>query len=164
MLYIYNSYSDRPINKKKIEETPSKTMTTTTSGPFGRPVSQAWSDAETAEENGKITGVRLWTGMRVDSIQFKYGTTWGQRHGAQGGSLKEFTLSSDDKISGIILKSGSHIEAIGFDMTNGKRIGPYGSGNAEIMKQQNCELAFVSGTADCQPCQGLNSLTFHWSQ
>ena len=139
-------------------------MTTTTSGPFGRPVSQVWSDEETAQENGKITGVRVWTGMRVDSIQLRYGTTWGQRHGAQGGSLKEFTLSSEDKINGVILKSSSHIEAIGFDMTNGKRIGPYGSGNAEIMKQQDCELAFISGSADCQPCQGLNSLTFHWAQ
>ena len=100
--------------------------------------------------------------MKVDSIQIKYGPTWGQRHGGQGGSLKEFSISSADKINGVILKSSSHIEAIGFVMTNGKRIGPFGGGNAEIVKHQDCELAFISGSADCQPGQGLNSLTFHW--
>jgi len=151
----------RPASLRKEEEKPQPKLRAT--GPYGRAVSQTWSDGETAQQGGRITGVRMWTGIRVDSIQVRYGTTWAQRHGAEGGSLKEFELSPEDKITGVIIRAGSHIEAIGFSLANGKRIGPYGSGNAEILNQQNCELVFISGSADCQPCQGVNSITFHWT-
>jgi len=134
------------------------------SGPFGQPVNQTWSHADVAQQNGRITGVRVWAGMRVDSLQVKYGDSWSPRYGADGGNLKEFGVSSDEKIVGVMIKSGSRINAIGFILNNGKRMGPYGGGGgADSTSQPDADLAYISGSADGQPCQGLNSLTFHWN-
>jgi hypothetical protein len=67
-------------------------------GPYGGDGGSAWTDGGAVHLNGKITSIRIRSASRVDSMQVKYGDTWGLNHGGGGGDEHVFNLSGKDTI------------------------------------------------------------------
>jgi hypothetical protein len=52
---------------------------------FGKTGGTDWTDVEAFNVYGTVTAIKVFAGDGIDAIQFKYGDTWGVKHGGSGG-------------------------------------------------------------------------------
>jgi hypothetical protein len=69
---------------------------------FGKTGGTAWTDVEAFNVNGTVTAIKVFAGNGIDAIQFKYGDTWGVKHGGSGGGGGQlFELATGETIAQI---------------------------------------------------------------
>ena len=107
----------------------------------------AWDDADDYDQHGEITEINVRSGNRVDSFQVKYGSTWAQFHGGNGGGLNTLVLSPGERIIGVTTRQGGVIDAIGFttNMAVYPMWGGGGGGLLEVQLDRDCYVAWFSG-------------------
>ena len=90
----------------------------------------------------------------------RYGDTWGEWHGGNGGELYSFELNPGATINIVQGRSKSEIDAIEFISSDGMVFGPYGGsgGNPFVSARPNCKLSYLSGNSDSR----TDSLTLHY--
>ena len=91
---------------------------------------------------------------------YRYGDTWGEWHGGNGGELYSFELNPGATINIVQGRSKSEIDAIEFISSDGKVYGPYGGsgGNPFVSARPNCKLSYLSGKSKDR----TDSLTLHY--
>ncbi|MER5886148.1 insecticidal delta-endotoxin Cry8Ea1 family protein [Streptomyces sp. NPDC001941] len=106
-------------------------------GPYGRGTDGApWSasaQAPTEKRGAPITAVRIWGYDSVDAVQVKYGDTWGEKMGDDGGELKEIALDKDEYITKVKAQYGQKIGSLEFTTNKGRTLangnGKYADGH-----------------------------------
>ena len=91
---------------------------------------------------------------------YRYGDTWGEWHGGNGGELYSFELNPGATINIVQGRSKSEIDAIEFISSDGMVYGPYGGsgGNPFVSARPNCKLSYLSGKSKDR----TDSLTLHY--
>lgn len=99
-------------------------------GPVSGPVNAggtggtAWSDTDVCAGRA-VSGFRVGAGTYVDTLQFRYGSTWATKHGPQAWE-NEVLLASNEYIVQVDYGSGNMLDHVRFVSNLGKSYGPYG--------------------------------------
>ena len=90
----------------------------------------------------------------------RYGDTWGEWHGGNGGELYSFELNPEATINIVQGRSHSEIDSIEFISSDGMVYGPYGGSGGEpfVSARPNCKLSYLSGKSE----KRTDSLTLHY--
>ena len=93
-------------------------------------------------------------------ISNRYGETWGDWHGGNGGGFQSFELNPGATINIVQGRFGSEIDAIEFISSDGQVYGPYGGNGGEpfVSARPNCKLSYLSGKSGSH----VDSLTLHY--
>merc|ERR1740128_233507 len=134
-------------------------------GLFGGEGGYSWTDANVFLENGWPTAVDVRHGDYVDGLSMKYGDTWAEFHGGEGGSLKSCDWGSEDRVMVVQGRAGKGstplIMGLEFITTNGQVCGPYGGGvygETWISAHPGCFLEYLSGNSG----DAIDGLSLHW--
>ncbi len=95
-----------------------------------------------------VTGFVVHHGSRIDSVQFKYGLTWGDSHGGGGGE-QEIAELGEDRIVEISGRSKSEIDGLSFRTLSGITHGYYGGGGGD-------DFLMAPRGSDGNPCELIN--------
>ena len=92
----------------------------------------------------------------------RYGDTWGEWHGGDGGELHTFELNPGATINVVKGHQGTYIDTIEFISSDDLVYGPYGPYGAQppafVSAQPVCKLAYLSGRSGWY----VDSLTLHY--
>ena len=96
------------------------------------------------------------------NLEFRYGDTWGEWHGGQGGQTRIFEFNQGAVVDIVQGLNEDRINQIKFVTSDGSVYGPFGGndGNSWVSPRPvpNCFLSYLSGKAGDR----LDSLTMHY--
>lgn len=87
----------------------------------------AWSD-DAVCKGQHVIGWRVFSGSKLDLLQFQYPGGWGAAHGGNKSPHTEHTLAAGEYVVGVDYRSGGEVDAISFRTNRGRTYGPYGGG------------------------------------
>jgi len=180
MMYLPSDYTCTSTTTTTTTSTTTTTTTATTTttttmngqifvdGPYGDDSASGitiWTDEDMFKAHGHITAIQIRAGAWIDSIQARYGDTWGTVHGGSSGTLYVFYLNSGSSINRVEGNADGEVDILTFYSDDGSTYGPYGGagqwaspGVAFNSDRQGCKLAFISGANGGY----LNALSLHY--
>lgn len=105
-----------------------------------------WTDDAVC--NGQhITGWRVYSGKKVDRLQFRYPGGWGDAHGGNKAFKEEILLAPNEYIVRVSFRGSDEVEGIIFYTNTGRQHGNYGSSkmNGEFKVTPGQKLGCMSG-------------------
>jgi energy-coupling factor transporter ATP-binding protein EcfA2 len=111
---------------------------------FGCDTKGTFVDDKEFVKNGEpITAWEIYHGGAIDSIRFKYGDIWGNKHGGGGGRRELVYLNNNEKIVSVFVSSGFAVYRLNFT-TSENRTFLYGKGSGKF---RNNDLNFQESLA-----------------
>ena len=106
----------------------------------------AWSD-DVVCKGQHVTGWRVYSGKKVDLLQFKYPGGWGEAHGANRAFREEVLLAPNEYVVRVSYRGSDEVEGIIFYTNTGRTHGNYGSSkmNGEYKVTPGQKLGCMSG-------------------
>lgn len=114
----------------------------------------AWTDDAVC--NGQhITGWRVYSGSKVDRLQFRYPGGWGEAHGGNKSFKEEVLLAPNEYVVRVSYRGSSEVEGIIFYTNTGRTHGNYGSSkmNGEYKVTPGQKLGCMSGRSGARTDQ-----------
>lgn len=106
----------------------------------------AWTDDAVC--NGQhITGWRVYSGSKVDRLQFRYPGGWGEAHGGNKSFKEEVLLAPNEYVVRVSYRGSDEVEGVIFYTNTGRTHGNYGSSkmNGEYKVTPGQKLGCMSG-------------------
>lgn len=106
----------------------------------------AWTD-DAVCKGQHITGWRVYSGKKVDRLQFRYPGGWGEAHGGNKSFKEEVLLAPDEYVVRVSYRGSDEVEGIIFYTNKGRTHGNYGSSkmNGEYKVTPGQKLGCMSG-------------------
>lgn len=106
----------------------------------------AWTD-DAVCKGQHITGWRVYSGKKVDRLQFRYPGGWGAAHGGNKQFKEEILLAADEYVERVSFRGSSEVEGVIFYTNKGRTHGNYGSSkmNGEYKVTPGQKLGCMSG-------------------
>eukprot|EP01084_Bolivina_argentea_P149279 260792_1 len=119
-----------------------------------------WGPLKTGGTSSTITGVRLYGGKWVDSIEFQVDDNWTGKHGGSGGDGQILLLEKGEYFTDVVVKSGKIIDYVKFTTNKQKTIQTGGSGGVEHTEGGKAKKRLI----DCRGRSGwyLDAIQFMW--
>ena len=119
---------------------------------------------------GKITEIHINCGEMINSINMKYGDTWGEKHGGDGGSPCLSAAIKGEMINEVVVNYGKGVNSkfvtifkLSFKTNKGNYYNGHGTltQHSDIARapSEQCYLSHISGTAYTNV---LTSIGFTW--
>ena len=101
---------------------------------------------------GTVRRIMIRSGSRLDSIQVTYRLSSGQdytgpHHGGTGGGLHTIDIDIDggERVIGVLGRSGSAVDQVGFVTNRGRIFGPYGGCGGGPFTVNSCHIRGIFG-------------------
>ncbi len=106
----------------------------------------AWTD-DAVCKGQPVTGWRVYSGSKVDRLQFHYPGGWGEAHGGNKSFKEEVLLAPDEYVVRVSYRGSSEVEGVIFYTNKGRTHGNYGSSkmNGEYKVTPGQKLGCMSG-------------------
>ena len=105
-----------------------------------------WTD-DAVCKGQHVTGWRVYSGKKVDRLQFRYPGGWGEAHGGNKSFKEEVLLAPDEYVERVSFRGSSEVEGVIFYTNKGRTHGNYGSSkmNGEYKVTPGQKLGCMSG-------------------
>lgn len=140
---------------------PVATQFTVVSGPYGGTSGTAFADAA---DSRSITKIVIYSGSRVDGIEFFYGGRSGGLHGGASGTPTTLELAAGEYVVAAYGLAGDSMNQLFMRTNQGREVGGGGAGGSSFTAlPPSGTAAVLVSISGSQGSDSLESLTLHWA-